>query len=285
MAEEGIAGTQVATTGPVDVASSTTASDKAPEVTTGKPAETTTIGTTATGTQASSEDTFFDPASIKDKPELMAAYKNMQRDYGKKMEAIKASRQKVEAYDNFNKDPVTNLQNMAKRYGYSLTRAEAAAAASGLVSGPETSWEPKTWDEVISKTKQETRAEILEELRPIIGEVQSIRKSNIERLLDDNCPDWRQHEDTMMANLKEHPTLVKDPAKLYMMSVPAEVLESRATQKAIKKLQDKADSSQVAGASTTKNKMPDIPDKAMTFQESVAFAKKQLAERGIKAPA
>ena len=281
MAEEGTAGTPTpegqATSAPE------TASAPAPEGTTGQPAETTTEGTTVKGTPESSEDTFFDPASIKDKPELMAAYKNMQRDYGKKMEEIKAGRLKISAYDNFNKDPVTNMQNMAKRYGYSLTRGEAAAQL-GQQANTE-SWEPQTWDEVISKTKTETRAEILAELRPIIGEVQSIRKNNIERLLDDSCPDWRQHEDAMMTNLKEHPTLVKDPAKLYMMSVPPEVLESRATQRAIKKLQDKVDSSQVAGASTTKNKMPDIPNKAMSFQESVAFAKKQLAERGIKAPA
>jgi len=281
MAEEGTAGTPT-TEGQADVAPSTAASETAPEVTTGQPADDTTKGKTAKGTQESSEDTFFDPASIKDKPELMAAYKNMQRDYGKKMEAIKANRQKVEAFDAFNKDPVTNLQNMAKRYGYSLSRADAAAAVEG--QNP-SSWEPKTWDEVISKAKQESRNEVLEELRPLIGEFQSIKKNNVEKLLDDSCPDWRQYEDTMMENLKTHPTLVKDPAKLYMLSVPSEVLESRATQKALKKLQEKADSSQVAGASTTKNKQPDIPDKAMSFQESVEFAKKQLRDRGIKAPA
>ena len=43
--------------------------------------------TTPKGTRQAAEDTFFDPRDIEGKPELQAAYKQMQRDYSKKMES------------------------------------------------------------------------------------------------------------------------------------------------------------------------------------------------------
>ena len=83
--------------------------------------------------------------------------------------------------------------------------------------------------------------------------------------------------------MKMHPTLVHDPAMLYKMSVPSDVIESRATQKALKRLESKTQSSKVSGASTT-NKLPQggVPNKSVSFQDAVAFARKAVADQGIQ---
>lgn len=239
--------------------------------------------TTVKGTQQAAEDTFFDPRDIEGKPELQAAYKQMQGAFSKKMEAIKANRQKIEAYDAFAADPVSQLQTMARQYGYSLTRAEAAQQLKETqVSGE---WEPKSWDEVIQKAEDRAYQRLLKENAPIYDEVKSLRKSNLEAYLDTNAPDWRTYEDEMMATLREHPTLVNKPMALYKLSIPDNVLQSRATQQALKKMQDKGKSAEVSGASTTTKKSGlKIPDKPITFDEAVKIAEAQLAEQGIRKP-
>jgi len=243
----------------------------------GQPAGTgQTTAPSGTG-QTQTEDSFFDPKDLS--PELMPAYKQMQRAFGKKMEEIKAHRQKIDAYDAFSKDPVTQLQQMASQMGYRLTRAEAQAVADQQ-GGENTPWEPQTWEEVMARAKQE----VLKELSPVFSELQTVKKQNIEKMLDDSCPDWRQYEDEMTALLQEHPTLAKDPAKLYALAVPHEILETRATQAALKKLQQKVDSSKVGSTSTTKTQAPAEPDKPLSFNDAVNFARARLAEQGLKAP-
>lgn len=89
----------------------------------------------------------------------------------------------------------------------------------------------------------------------------------------------------MMDNLRRHPTLVNDPIQLYRLSVPTEVLESRAMQKALKRMEDKVKGTQVSGGSTTTRKAPaGVPDKAVSFDEAVKYAEQKLAEEGIQKP-
>jgi len=240
-------------------------------------------GTAQQGTQnQATEETFFDPQSIQDKPELMAAYKGMQRAFAKKMEGVKGSRQKIEAYDAFAADPVTQIQAMAKRMGYQITRADATQVAN-VATGQGETWEPKSWDEVLTKAEERAYQRLRNENQPMMDEVQGLRKTNLERFLDDNAPDWRQYEDDMMTTLKSHPSLVNDPLSLYRISVPPEVLESRATQAALKKMKEKGQSAQISGASTTtKETGTGLPNKSLTFDEAVKAAQKELAEKGIR---
>lgn len=228
-----------------------------------------------TGTETTAEETFFDPKDLT--PELMPAYKNMQKAFSKKTEGIKADRQKIEAYDAFMTDPMNQLQQLAGRYGYQLNRLND----QGDGQHDEGDWQPQNWNEVISRSKKEAREEVLSELKPIFGEIKDLRKNSMEKMLDETCPDWRTYEDEMMANLQTHPTLVKDPAKLYQLSVPAEVMESLATQRALKKLQAKTDTGRIQGASTRKDQGAQMPDKAVSFADAVALAKAKLAEEGI----
>lgn len=235
--------------------------------------------------QAEAEDSFFDPSTIKDKPELLAAYKQMQKAFSQKTADIKKHRQKVDAYDAFMRDPVSELQRMAGQMGYRLTRADAEAAVAkagdGGATGPQ--WQPQTWDEVLSRAEQRAIEKVRAEFAPMFGQIQELRKSNLEKFLDDNAPDWRQYEEAMVEKLRNHPSLVNDPVSLYRMSVPAEVLESRAMQAALKKLEAKTQSSKVAGPSqTTRQPKTGFPDKPISFDEAVKLAKTQLAEKGIR---
>lgn len=254
----------------------------------GQPGQGKTAGKTvapAAGTQAGTEEpTFIDPKNLP--PELQAHYKEMQKAFSKKMEALSKDRAKIEAYDAFSHDPVGNLQRMAAQMGYRLTRAEAAAmAAEGQGGADPNNWEPKTWGEVIQKISQAARAGLLQELSPLIGQVTEMRKSSIEKMLDDSCPDWRTYEDEMKANIQAHPSLVNDPVKLYRISVPPEVLESRATQAALKKLEQKVKGGGTGGPSTTtRHQAATFGEKPLSFHEAVAAAKARLAEQGITAP-
>lgn len=253
--------------------------DAAPAAQTdGQPDGPTNGGTTAKADTAT-EDLFYDPALIKGKPELEAAHKQMQASYTKRMQALAADRRKIEAFDQFSKDPLTQIQQMASRMGYRLTRAEAAQQMAEQNQAAAKDWEPQTWDDVLGRAKQMAKEEIMAELQPVFGELQGMRKNTIEKQLSELDPTWHQYEDRMMQNLRSHPTLASDPATLYRLSVPPDVLESRATQAALRKLQAKADSGRVSGTSTTRAAPPD-PGKAMSFSEAVEFAKKQLASQG-----
>ena len=238
------------------------------------------------GTGTPEEPTFFDPTALP--PELQPAYKEMQRAFGKKMDALSKDKSKIEAYDAFSRDPLGQIQQMAARLGYRLSRAEAAAVAAeggGPAAGAGEGWEPKTWQEVTEKIGQAIEHRLLERLTPVIGEVQNLRKNNLEKLLDDSCPDWRQYEDDMKANIQAHPSLVNDPVKLYRISVPPEVLESRAVQAALKKLETKVKGAGSGGTSTTtKHQAAGFGEKPLTFDEAVKAAKARLAEQGLHPP-
>ena len=174
-------------------------------------------------------------------------------------------------------DPIANIQSLAGQYGYTLPRGQAEQVLQQQGQGQ---FNPQTWEEVFNTAEQR----VLQKLNPFLNEVKETRKSQVEKMLDDNCPDWRVYEDQMMKTLQSHPTMVNDPVKLYRMSVPDEILQSRAAQAAIKKLQTKAESSQASSGSSTNKQASDIPKGPMSFQKAVEVAKAQLAAKGIRSP-
>lgn len=230
------------------------------------------------------EDTFFDPKEIADRPELMAGYKQMQAAYTKKMQAVADQRHKIEAFDAFYANPIEQIQRVAQQYGMQLTPAQAANIAQQQSNQQQAEdWNPQNWGEVQDRLTQAAVRTVLEQLSPVLGQVQDMRKQTIEQTLTEIDPTWQQYEDQMKANLQNHPTLSNDPGMLYRLSVPEHVLESRATQAALKKLENKQQSAQISTTSTT-NKSPrqGLPDKAVSFQDAVKAAKSKLAEEGIR---
>lgn len=225
--------------------------------------------------QTPADPTFFDPNSLT--PELMPAYKQMQAAFTKKMQAISADRQKIEAYDAFARDPIGQMQNLASQYGYSLTRGQAQQMIQQ--QQPPQDWQPQTWDEVLDRAKTMAREEIMKELGPVFQNVQQMRAASIENQLTQIDPQWRVYEDEMRANLQTHPTLVNDVSKLYELSVPREILTSRAVQEALKKFEGKAQQSLVQGSSKTSRSEP-APPKVESFQDAVAAAREQGRREG-----
>ena len=241
--------------------------------------QTTNIGT------GQGEDYVFDPQeyarlteNLPDdvKQQATALQKQLQAAFTKKTQALAKERQKIDAYDAFNANPLEQLKQMASRMGYQLTGMNNQGQQQ-----QESPWEPQTWEEVLNRAGDSTEQRIMERLKPLFNEFQSMKKTSIESQLSEIDPGWQQYEESMMSNLQTHPTLAHDPAMLYRLSVPQEVLESRATQRALKKMENKVNSSKVQGGSTT-NKQPktEAPENP-TFQQAVEFAKKKLAEQGL----
>jgi len=178
------------------------------------------------------------------------------------------------------------LQKLASQYGYRLSRADAQAMAQGQQPQADTQgWEPKNWDEVIERAEQSAEKKLMQKLQPLFGELQNVKKTSIERELSEIDPAWQQYEDSMRDNLGRHPSLAADPAMLYRMSVPPEVIESRAVQKALKRMETKTKSSQVASSSqTTKKPGAGMPEEAVPFARAVEIARAKLAEQGLLPP-
>jgi hypothetical protein len=209
----------------------------------------------------------------------------MQAAFTKKMQGISAHKQKIEAYDQFMRDPIGQMQQVAQQYGYSLTRAQAAAAIQGQEAQQPQNWEPQSWDEVMTRAKKETREEIMRELQPFLGNVQKQTAQTIERQLSEIDPQWRAYEDDMRSMLQQHPTLVNDVFMLYRLSVPEEVLTSRAVQTALAKFQSKTEQAKVSGTTRTSRSEPAPPDLTKmksgdAFNAAVEIAKKELASGG-----
>ena len=232
---------------------------------------------------AETEESFYDPKSAP--PELQGEYKKMQAAFTKKMQAIAKSREKVSAYEEFEKNPVSTMQRLAAQYGMKLSPAQAAAAIEGQTPGGTTeNWNPNSWQEVEQRIAQATEKRILSQLSPLLSEVHKMKQSAIEHQLSEIDPSWQAYEDTMITNLKSHPTLAQDPALLYRMSVPAETIESKAVQKALKRFEDKGKSTAAAGSSTTGKKPAAALREAKSVQEAWDIAREKLAEEGIHPP-
>lgn len=227
--------------------------------------------TTITGPGQADVESFFDPKSIEGKPELQAAYKQMQKAFTKKSQEFKAAKQKVDAYDSFISDPMGTMQKLAKQYGYNLVQGDPSAKADD--EGP------KTWDDVY----QTAESRVMKKFEPLLREVQQMKQQNVEAYLDNSHPDWRTYESEMLENLQLHPSLASDPDTLYRLSVPQEVIEARAAKAAMEKLRASGDAGKISGTSTaSKPNTVQGPPKGGSFNDFVAYAKAKLAADGIK---
>jgi len=226
--------------------------------------------TTGNGPGAT-EESFFDPSSIAGKPELEQAYKQMQSAWTKSMQATKAHQSKIDAYTQFEQDPMGTLKRVAAQMGVSIVPQDQKQ--------PE-DWNPTSWDDVLARARDEVR----KEFAPVVNEVKALKKQNIEAQLDSNHPDWRLYEGKMMETLKNHPSLVNDPATLYRMSVPPEVLEQRAIKQAMQKLKATSENAQVSGSTNVKqvSNEPSITPGPNAFQQAIDAARKKLAAAGIR---
>ena len=225
-------------------------------------------GANQTTVEGSEELTFFDPESIKGHPELEPAYKQMQAAFVKKTQAIASDRAKIEAYNNFEANPMNMLQNLAQQYGYQLTQGQ-------LEQQQQQEFEPETWDDVLKAAEERAEKRVMEKFAPVINKVESLQQRNIETYMDTNHPDWRTYEDEMTEVVKKHPTLAQDPDLLYEMALPSNIRNARASKAALAKIQAGTGAAQISGGSSTTKQVSDAPKRGMTFAEAVEYAKKK----------
>ena len=225
-------------------------------------------------------DENFDPKTLP--PELQAGYKQMHGAFTKRMQAMSQDRELLDQAKRFVADPITGMQQMARQYGYQLTRPEAAAALAQQQAPQQ--WDPRSgeappdWDTVLSAAEKRAEERLMQRFGPVIENVQKLQAKNIESQLDSLDPQWRVHEDAMRDNLKAHPTLVNDVATLYRLSVPQDVVEARATQAALNRMQKTTASARVSGTSSARSASP-APREVKTFADAVEAAREQLNKK------
>lgn len=246
------------------------------------------------GQDPNTSDVVYDPDSFKKlvvglpdnvQQQVNALHKQLLADYTKKTQSVSEIRKQADAYKAFQQDPHGTLQQVAKQLGYELSKPGQGAnndpAGNGKWS-PDNG-DPQSWQDVVGYISQSIEGKFNQMLNPVLSEFQTVKRQSIESQLSEIDPSWKTYEDQMKDNLTKHPSMANDPATLYRISVPPEVLESRATQRALKKMEDKAKGGQLSGASTT-NQRPrpgGEPDKPLSFADAVTFARKKLADEGI----
>lgn len=231
---------------------------------------------TNTSAGVESEDTFFDPSSLGDDPNLQAAYKQMQGAFTKKqqeaatlLKRYQGRDQDLALVDQFKQNPKAVIQQMAQQYGLSLAEQQ------------QQEFNPQSWDDVIKQAEEKAYSRLQQEMSPLMQDLHNVKKQNIESYLDSKYSDWRNYESDMTSLVNQHPSLAKDPDLIYKMVVPQEALEKRAMQAAMKKVKGETETAQVTGQTTTSRKAPESR-KAGSFQEAVQLAKEELAAQGMK---
>lgn len=239
---------------------------------------------------ASDDDLIYDPAEYdrvtsgldpEIKRQVDAFRKSLQGDYTRKTQKVAEVRKMADAYQQFLRDPHGTLHEVAKQLGYQVNPMNGSGNQQQSASNMD-DFAPQTWGEVMTKLKESVMAELTphlnEQVSPLLNEMQSIKQQEFESKLNDIDPMWHQYQDDIMQNLRQYPSLMADPKKLYMMSVPTKVFESRMTQNALNRVKKSTSSnSPFSGSQTTKRPGKNMsPNKLMSFQEAVEYAKAQL---------
>jgi hypothetical protein len=205
--------------------------------------------------------------------------KQMMAAYTKKTQAIAQDRQKIDAYNAFERDPINTIQRIATQLGYDVSPRNSQQTAQQPVDA--VNWEPQTWDEVLARAEERTTQNIINTLKPLLAplyqNLEEVKSQSIEHQLGQIDENWRIYEDDIKANMNYiKPDLLKTAEgikKLYRMSVPEEVFSSRATQAALKQFEAKAKNAQIEGKSKVQKTAPNV-GKINNFNDAVLAAKR-----------
>ena len=207
--------------------------------------------------------------------QMMAAYTRKTQDVAKE-------KQKIDAYNMFEKNPEGTIRQIAQQMGFDVVpRGNQPQAQAGMVDTA--NWEPQTWDEVLVRAKEQARESLMAEIKPLLEplyqNLQQVKSQGIENQLSQIDENWRIYEDEIKSNMEFiKPDLLKTAEgikKLYRMSVPDEVFTSKATQQAIKQYEQKVKSAQIESKSKVNHTTPSI-GKINSYDDAVKAAKKAL---------
>jgi hypothetical protein len=254
-------------------------------------------GTAQAGSDGTPAEEVFDPQAYQERlnalpPEareaVLSLARSYQADYTRKMQEISGMRTDVQQNQHaaqlmqaLQANPQGTIQMLAQQYGVNMG---APADGNGAGQSDPADWQPKNWQDARQTIAQEAVNQVLQQLQPVIQQTQEAKQSTIEAQLNDIDPAWKRYEPQMIRTLQMHPTLSSNPEMLYRMSVPAEVLESRATQRALKLLQSKTSSGRVSNPTGNVRKPTTELAPAATIQAAYEQAKQAVNPDGsIKA--
>ena len=226
------------------------------------------------------EESFFDPKDVIGTPNE-AAYKSMQGEFTKRLNTFNEGKGKMDAYDAFMANPELSMQQLAQQYGWSLIKGQPGAQENSG-EGPE--FKPNNWQEVEDHFFARFQDRFRQENEPLVNEVKNLKQQNVRTLLDRDYPDWETYQGEMSQNLQKYPNMVNDVDTLYRMSVPTKVLEQRAFKAAMAKIEGKTGHTEVGDNKTTSIPTTDKPTGPLSFEESVAYARKKVRAQGLAPP-
>jgi hypothetical protein len=230
------------------------------------------------------QDHFFDPSKVPE--ELKPIYKAMQAAYTKKTQALAEQRKKIEAYDAFARDPVGTLEQLARQYGYTLTKSGPATGQGQGNPFADPNYQPQTWADLASDISNFVTQQLVSQLgqviQPLYRSVEQITSKHIESQLDQIDPNWHLYEEEIKQNMQLFPQLIQTPDglhKLYKISVPDEVYRGRIVKGVLEKYNEKAHAAKMATKSQSKMATATVR-KITSFEDAVALAKEQLKKGG-----
>ena len=223
------------------------------------------------GSTKNDVEQFMDPKDLPD--DLKPHFKRMQSSFTKKMQSAKELKDKAKLVDAYNADPLGFTRQLAAQHGLNIN----SQAPQGNTEGEQTEFKPSNWNEVFKEFEGRMSAYLGNHFEPVLNEVKQVKQKQIENILDEEAPEWREYEDDMIGLLQTHPTLAKDTEKLIRLAIPKEVIEGRAMQKALSRIDKKGQAAKVSrGSSTTKQVAPSKSG-ILSFADAIKAAKNDLA--------
>ena len=65
-------------------------------------------------------------------------------------------------------------------------------------TGEQTEFKPKDWNEVFKEFEGRMSAYLSNHFEPVLNEVKQVKQKQIETILDEEAPEWREYEDDMI---------------------------------------------------------------------------------------
>lgn len=227
--------------------------------------------TADSGTEVNTKELeqFMDPKDLPD--DLKPHFKRMQSSFTKKMQSAKELTDKAKLVDAYNADPIGFTRQLAAQHGLNLN----SQAPQGN-TGEQTEFKPDNWGDVFKEFEGRMSAYLANHFSPVLQEVKEVKQKQIETILDEEAPEWREYEDDMISMLKDHPTLAKDTQKLIRLAIPKEVIEGRAMQKALSRIDKKGKAAKISQGSTTTKTVAPSKTGVMSFADAIKAAKNEL---------
>ena len=179
---------------------------------------TTSGNITEDSTSAQSGDGLYDPESMSGAD----VHKYWQGHYTRSQQAKSDLEQRISQYQAIEQNPMPYIERFLQMNGLQVSRVGQQQQEPQYDEyGNEVTPQPQ------QQPAQQVPLEVQNALRQNQLQLQKMQMSQTIRDLNDNFPDWQDHEEAIMKNIREYPTLANDINKLYRMSVPDTVFEAR----------------------------------------------------------